>query len=265
MNSILAVIKRYPVAWFCGLTVALSFAAYLLPVPREVLPFLIVLVPALVSIALARVTDGRGGIRALLGKLVQWRVSLKWVAITLALALAMRLTMSVIALALGWITAIQLRPLSAPQLVMLALILLISAIPEELGWRGFALPRLLRHQSVLVASLVIGAAWGSLHLSLLLPGMMNEGTPALSTVIEVVCVSVLSTWLFINTRGSLIIATLFHAAQSFFVIVNEGIAQAQQTWLMAGVYAAFAIAIVIIARRDFLPTNVHSPVSSLIS
>jgi uncharacterized protein len=253
MNIIKAAVKRYPVAWFCALTVVLSFAAYLLPLPREALPFLIVLVPASVSIALVGIAEGRNGIRTLLGKLAQWRVSLKWVAIALLLGLATRLAMSIAALALGWITAIQLRPLSAPQVGLLAVVLLISAIPEELGWRGFALPRLLKHQSPLAASLIIGVVWGSLHLSLLLPGMMNEGTPALPTVVELAALSVLGAWLFINTRGSLVILTLFHAAQSFFVIVNEGISQAQQTWLMAGVYATFAIAVVVIARRDFLP------------
>ena len=249
MNIIMSLIKRYPVAWFCALTVVLSFAAYFLPLPREVLPFLIVLVPALVSIALAGITDGRDGVRSLLGKLAQWRVSLKWVVIALILGLATRLAMSVAALALGWITAIHLRPLAIPQVILLALVLLIAAIPEELGWRGFALPRLLKHQSPLVASLVIGVLWGSLHLSLLLPGMMNEGAPALATVAEVAALSVLGTWLFINTRGSLIIATLYHAAQSFFVIVNEGIPMAQQFWLMAGVYAVFAFAVVILASQ----------------
>jgi uncharacterized protein len=48
----------------------------------------------------------------------------------------------------------------------LALILVIAAIPEELGWRGYALPQLLKHHSALFASLVIGGLWGLLHLAL---------------------------------------------------------------------------------------------------
>ena len=68
MRSFTTVINRYPVALFCELTVVLSFTTYLLPLPREVLPFLMVLVPALVSITLVGIIEGRGGLRELLGK-----------------------------------------------------------------------------------------------------------------------------------------------------------------------------------------------------
>ncbi len=260
--KLLSTIHRYPVAWFCALTVVLSFGTYLLPLPRTVLPFLIVLVPALISVTLTGLIEGQTGINRLLRKFLQWHVSVKWIAITLVLALALRLTMSLAAVALGWITTIQIRSLSLAQVGLLAIVLLLSAIPEELGWRGFALPRLLKHQSPLVASLLIGVVWGSLHLSLLLPGMMNEGTSALPTIIEVTGLSIMGTWLFMNTHGNLPILTLFHAAQSFFVIVNEGLSQAQQFWLMAGVYAVFAIVIVLIARQNFQPAVSANPSGS---
>jgi len=73
MTTLKSSIARYPVALFCGLTVALSFAAYLLPLPRQVLPFLMILVPSLVAIALTGIIEGRSGVRELLGKLTKWR------------------------------------------------------------------------------------------------------------------------------------------------------------------------------------------------
>ena len=85
-------LKRFPIAIFCALTVLLSFASYLTTVPREALPFVFVLIPTLVAIALVAVTEGKVSVRALLGQLGRWRVSIRWVAGALALALADRQT-----------------------------------------------------------------------------------------------------------------------------------------------------------------------------
>ena len=246
MNPIRLLINRQPVAIFCSVTILLSFAAYLLPLPRAGVPFLMVLIPAIIAMALTAITAGRAGVRALLRQVGQWRVSPQWLIIILLLALLVRLAMSLIALWLGLIPALQLRPASPAQLLLLASILLIAALPEELGWRGYVLPRLLQRHSALFASLVIGLAWGVLHLALLLPGMMNAGAPVLPTFIQIVGFSVLVTWLYVNSGGKLVLTTLFHAAQSFFVIVNEGIPLAQQVWLMAGVYGATALLVVLL-------------------
>jgi membrane protease YdiL (CAAX protease family) len=184
-------------------------------------------------------------VRSLFGKLAHWRISLKWVVIALALALVIRLTMSLIALGLGIISTIQLRPGGPAQYVILAVVFFVFAVPEELGWRGYALPRLLERYSPLAAGLIIGVLWGSLHLALLLPGMMNEGAPQLPTVLGLVGGSILFTWLYVNSNGNIVLTTLFHAAQSFFVIVNEGLTVTQQAWLMAGVYLAVALIVVL--------------------
>jgi membrane protease YdiL (CAAX protease family) len=229
---------------FCTVTVLLSFVTYLLPLPREVLPFLIVLLPTLIALGLTAVSEGGAGVRSLLGKLGQWRISLKWLIIALGLALLMRLAISVLALWFGLIPAIQVRPGPPSQLLLLAVIVTIAALLEEIGWRGYALPKLLAQHSPLSASLIIGVVWGSLHLALLLPGMMNAGAPALPTVVAVASVSVLTTWLYVNTGGNLILAIVFHAAQNFFVIVNEGIPFTVAAWLMVGVYLTLVLIVI---------------------
>jgi hypothetical protein len=48
-----------------------------------------------------------------------------------------------------------------------------------------------------------------------------DGVPGLSVVLEVLGLSILGTWLYIRTNGNLLLTSLFHAAQSFFVIVND--------------------------------------------
>ncbi len=246
MNMLISRIKQRALAIFCTLTIALSFAATLLPLPTEVIPVVMVFIPALMAICLTALSEGKTGVRLLLSKLVQWRISIKWVIIALALAFAVRLTMSLIALGLGIISTIQLRPGGPASYILLAVIFFIFAIPEELGWRGYALPKLLERRSPLAAGLIVGVLWGSLHLALLLPGMMNEGAPPLATLLALVGGSVLFTWLYVNNNGNIILTTLFHAAQSFFVIVNEGIAPEQQMWLLAAVYLAAALIVVMV-------------------
>src|SRR5215207_8532204 len=132
MNMLISLIKKHSLAIFCALTIALTFAATLLPLPGDALPVVIVFIPAFMAIALTALSEGRTGVRSLLGKLARWRINFKWAIIALALALGMRLTISLIAAALGTIPAIQLRPGSPVQFVALALILFIFAIPEEL-------------------------------------------------------------------------------------------------------------------------------------
>jgi membrane protease YdiL (CAAX protease family) len=195
MATLSSLLKRYSLAIFCALTLLLSFAAALLPIAgrAEIVPVLMVFIPALVALALTALTEGGPGVRALLGKLGQWRVSPRWVLAALALGLMMRLAMSLIALGLGWIATLQLRPQPPAQVVLLAILLFVFAIPEELGWRGFALPRLLEHRSPLAAGLIIGGLWGSLHLTLHLPGLMYDGLPLLPTLLQLLGLSVLIT------------------------------------------------------------------------
>jgi uncharacterized protein len=246
MNRFASFIQRQALLTFCALTIALSFTATLLPLPSEVVPVMMVFIPALVALGLAALTDGRSGVRALLSKLGQWRLHPLWIVAAVVLGLVLRLSMSVIAVLLELIPTIQLRPWSPTQLAFFAVILFVFAIPEELGWRGYALPKLLAWHSPLVAGLIIGVLWGSLHMALTLPGMVMGGVPGVPVVLEVVGLSVLGTWLYIRSDGNLLLTSVFHAAQSFFVIVNDGISLEQHIWLMAGVFLAAALIVTLI-------------------
>jgi uncharacterized protein len=251
MNRIASFIKRQALPLFCALTIALSFAATLLPLPGEAVPVVMVFIPALVALGLTALTNGQSGVRALVSKRGQWRVRPLWVVVAVVLGLVLRLTISAVALLLGLFPTIQLRQWSPAQLAFFAVMLFIFAIPEELGWRGYALPKLHKAHSPLVAGLIVGMLWGSLHLALSLPGMINASAPALPMLFGLIGLSVLATWLYIRTNGNLLLTSLFHAAQSFFVIVNDGITVGQQTWLMGGVYLAAAVVVTIAAGPSF--------------
>jgi hypothetical protein len=69
--------------------------------------------------------------------------------------------------------------------------------------------------------------------------------------VEVIALSVAMTWLFLRGGRTILLTSVFHAAQSFFVIVNEGISLEQQVWLIASVYVVAALIIAIVAGPCF--------------
>jgi membrane protease YdiL (CAAX protease family) len=153
---------------------------------------------------------------------VRWRVGVSWYLIVLAgvpaLLLLPYLTQP------GVFSAFQLPGFAfwLTYLIDYVLVLVIGGpLGEEPGWRGFALPRLEQHSGPLKGTLMLGVLWGLWHLPLFLfvPGYNGAGTgvvgiliPFLAFVIVVIAFTVVFTWVFNNTRGSILLAILLHAS-----------------------------------------------------
>lgn len=247
MNKKSTFFERYSLPLFLILTplISLSIPLYL-PLPPAAVPLMMVFVPALLAILLTALTDGGKDVGALLKKLFQWQNGIKWYVIVIALAFGLRLMISVIALLLGWISTIQLTPWSLPQYIIIGVFIMIGAVAEELGWRGYVLPKLLPHHSALYSALLIGVVWGIIHLGLTLPGQMNAGSYWLSTILYITGLSIILTWLYIQTRGNLVIPILFHIGQSYFVFLNGGISLTQQLWLMTAITTAISLVLILV-------------------
>jgi membrane protease YdiL (CAAX protease family) len=94
-------------------------------------------------------------------------------------------------------------------------VVVVSAALEELGWRGYLLPRLQRRVTPVTASLLIGIPWGLWHLPLLLmPSGPNAHVPVWAYPAGALAFSFLLTALCIATGGSLVIVTAVHAANN---------------------------------------------------
>jgi len=97
------------------------------------------------------------------------------------------------------------------------LLLLLGPLPEEPGWRGYALPRLLRFANPLTASLGLGLVWGLWHLPLfLVPGTYQQqlglGSPGFWLfMLTALAGSVLITWVWRHNDKSVFAAILLHA------------------------------------------------------
>jgi membrane protease YdiL (CAAX protease family) len=244
MRNNFTFLERFALLAFLILTPLLSLAIPIFfALPAEMVPLLMVLVPAVMAVFLTAISEGGKGVKALLNKLVM-RVSLKWIFIAPGLALLLRLSISLLAILIGWIPTMQLYPWSSQQFLIIGVFTLLGATMEELGWRGYALPRLMVYRSPLASALIIGIPWGILHLGLTLKGQMNFGMPWMATILFLVALSVVLTWLFVETRGSLFIVILHHAVQNFLVFLNGGVPFAESSWLLAAVTAVLALVIV---------------------
>lgn len=120
---------------------------------------------------------------------------------------------------------LDLSVLSNPPVALMApLIILFTSGPlqEEFGWRGYALPRLLRRFNALTASLWLGVFWWLWHLPLVfIPGrfMVNSLALFLLLLVEIVLTTILMTWVYRRTQQSILAALIFHTMMNYSIWV----------------------------------------------
>ena len=187
---------------------------------RSPLNALTVWSPGLAAILLTAFSSRRAGMRRLLGGLGRWRVGFRWYLVAVLFEPARWLLSVGIDRLLGSGYALGPMPVkmilgSGPgfMIVVAVIFTLPNAIGEEIGWRGFALPRLQARYSPIVATLFLGLFWGLWHI----PAWIGQGlsTSVSSMLIRVgglVATAFVFTWIYNSTRGSLMPVVLFHAA-----------------------------------------------------
>ena len=244
--------KRHSVFWFILITVALSFGTYFLPLPIEqkslLVPVLMVFIPTLVSLPFAFITEGRDGIRQMLSTASFRRGGVKWLLIGAGVGAMIRV--------MAWLLAILLQmpvktDLSDPSAWFLLLVTIPLALFEEIGWRSYALERVLRTRSPLEAGLLIGLPWGFLHLTILLPGMMSVGTHPIAQVGSVILISVILTWAYVRSGHSLWTVTFLHGVQNGLVVLNRGLSIGPASWLLFASYFILVIVLILFDRHRF--------------
>jgi uncharacterized protein len=145
-------------------------------------------------------------------RLMRWNVGARWYAFAFGYILAAKLT----AAGLHRLLTGQWPTFGTVSLFVLLLATLASTpvqAGEEIGWRGYALPRLAASIGLAQASLLLGLLWALWHLPLfLIPGTDLDGQPLLHFVLAVTAVSVAMTWLHHRTGGSLLLVMVMHAA-----------------------------------------------------
>lgn len=273
--------RRNDLRWFFGLTFALTWgiaALVLLARPQiealtgpfgtsSPLYYLAVYAPSLTALVLTAVRAGRSGLRELGSRLLRRGVSPGWYALVLLAwpfaDLLARLLEEIVterplgSLLLNGIPATSLHAwYLAPAMLVATLLLDAGPLGEELGWRGYALPRLLHGRlGRLGSAVVLGLIWGAWHL----PAFMISGTyqhdaemGVLWLMLGTVVSSVIMTWLYLRTGGSILVAGIM-----VHLMNNSTVSS---LWAFDLVMALPAVvAAVALARRDHWDRRARSP------
>lgn len=213
-SRLVAVLERRPIAAFFTLAVGSSWSVWiptflLLPSASSVAMIPGAFGPALAAAVMVRVRDG--SIRAWLADGLDWRVDRRWyvAAVGLPTALGLVLAAGVSVLSGTFDTSNVAEVALLYPLSVLALAV-VGGGQEEFGWRGYALPALQERWSALTASVTIGVVWAVWHLPAFLfsvPGYTGSFT---LYVLLLVGLSIVFTWLYNNTAGSVLLAMLLH-------------------------------------------------------
>ena len=171
-----------------------------------------VFMPGLVAIALTARSEGRAGVSRLLCGIVQWRVNLWLYVFAIGYMLAIKLASAgIYRIAFGeWPTFT-----IVPWYLIVLAVLVSTPVQagEEIGWRGYALPRLTKRFGLSLASIILGIIWAAWHLPFFyISGADNTGQSFPVYLIAVTAISVAMGWLYWQTNQSLLLTMLMHAS-----------------------------------------------------
>jgi membrane protease YdiL (CAAX protease family) len=228
-------IQRHPILFFYVITFGLSWAVLLIDFlyfhNNWTVQWIAVLFPALTALLMTYFLDGRADLERLIKRLFIWRVNWKvYVAIllmpfywTAATVLLYKFTtgngpnVENTDLA-GWFSVL---PQYLPVLLLLTLLLSVTIMGEEIGWRGYAQAKLQTQVGWFNTNLIIGLFWGLWHIAAVLdPNNFLNLVPLYISIPFFVlgCIeySFIYTWLLENSRGSLLVVCLFHGFYDTF-------------------------------------------------
>ena len=283
MTAFRAFIIRHPVRSYFALTFAISWGGFLIAVGPggfpgtgsqfdTLVPFVVLAMlagPSVAGILMTGLVSGKAGLRELLSRLLKWRVGAQWYAVAL---LPAPLLAAAVLFALSLTSPIFTADRKGA-LLLSGIAAGLTTVFEEVGWTGFAVPRLRPRYGVVTTGLIVGVLWGAWHF---LQGLWISGTYAgalplalfvplnfFSSVAQLTAYRVLMVWVYERT-ASLSVVTIMHAsltASTVFILtpVATGPAFLIYGWVLA---AALWVVVAVVAvvnsgqlSRQLLPSR----------
>lgn len=247
MTTFRTSIKQYPVLSYFTLTFGISWGGMLLIIvghgripstPEEIasifpMAYLTTVAgPSLAALLLTGLVGGRAAFRELAARLVKWRVGIRWYAVAF---LAAPLSVNATLLALSRVSSAFLPgfvnttdgasgviPMSLGVVIALSL---FNGFVEELGWTGFAIPRMYRQYGVFTTGLTVGFLWGAWHFASNMALSSGSSAPVPFALFMAVLLfsflppfRMLMVWVYDHTE-SLLVAMLMHASLDAFWLI----------------------------------------------
>jgi uncharacterized protein len=255
------IIRRYPVVTYFALTFLISWTGALavaaphlirdepLPKMTGILMFPVMLLgPSLAGVVLTRIVDGKSGLRVLFSQMSRAWVPLRWYT---ALVLPPVLVLTVLLILESFVS-----PVYAPNLFFMGILFGIPAgFLEEIGWMGYAFPKMRSESNGLAPSILLGLLWALWHLPVI--NYLGTATPHgaywlpffLAFSLAMTAMRVLIAWIYTNTK-SVLLAQLMHVSSTGSLVLFSAarVTAAQEAMWYALYGAALWIAVGIVVK-----------------
>ena len=228
--------RKYPIVWFYILAFGISWLGMISAVlaSRGIAPFyrpyfLVLSIfyaigPALAAAIVSQVTQGKIGVQNLLKGLLRWRVGLVRYIIVVLSPVVLLTVAQIITKLLGLTVTIPVPHVDLSPYVIFGFgVNFFANTCEEIGWRGFALPRLQKRYNASIATLIVGTLWALWHLPLLFLVSNPMSEFPFAWFISIMADAFIYTWIYNSTKGSVLLVALLHGAGNIFTAFITGV------------------------------------------
>ena len=227
-------VHKYPIGSFFILAVLLGSGLVFL-VYQEIIPAQFALSSALsatiAGIIITAITEGKAGLKSLFRRILIWRAGAGyWIFALFFLVPAVLVGSSFNPFFNGQVISLTDLKISFDILPMFIVFFIVAGLGQDIGWTGFLLPRLQAHYTSLESALIRAGLILAWHLPLLLFSLLQPSAfpdfpygdwivqkgfliTLLSMALLSLPWSIIFTWLFNNTKGSLLLVAAFHGSE----------------------------------------------------
>jgi len=243
----------YAISWSIGIPLALQHLGIIRPILPLWTHYFVAYGPLFAALIVTGLGEGKAGFWRLWRRIFHWRIGALWWGMSLSPLLLGLIVIGIVSLATG--KPLEIASLGEVNFLpplgvwALALWLLTFGLGEEIGWRGYALPRMQNGRSALAATLILAVLWALWHV----PQFFYLFEPAIAVgwFIGLSAGAIVFTWLYNSTGGSVLAAAVWHGCFNFITASSAG-------GIVAAVVSVLVMIWAVIVVLVFKPLNLSA-------